>query len=261
LKVSILIHNLNRASALERCLLSIAEQEFRPLEVILLDAGSTDNSLVVIERLSARFAQLHIDFRSVSCPPMGVAASRNFAARFASGDLLCVIDNDACFVGASCIERMVKGFESSPRLAVLSFRVLRGDTQEFDPFSWVFRRNTNHWSHRTFRTFTFAGAGCCLRTSAFREVGGFWEQLKYSREEEDLALALIDRDWQLEYSPEIVIRHYFDSRGRSSIFERRRIELRNGILVLWRRFPWPLAVRNLRANLHDVSQSSVTRRK
>jgi len=195
----------------------------------------------------------------MNCPPMGVAASRNFAARFASGDLLCVIDNDACFVGSSCIERMVRRFESSPRLSVLSFRVLRGDTQEVDPFSWVFRRNADEWSDRTFRTFTFAGAGCCLRTSAFREVGGFWEQLKYSREEEDLAFALIDRDWQLEYSPEIVIRHYFDPRGRSSILERRRIELRNGILVFWRRFPWPFAVLGIFARISSMSVKAVFR--
>jgi GT2 family glycosyltransferase len=242
LKVSLLIHNFNRSSALERCLGSVLEQNFHPLELILLDAGSTDGSLLVVERFSNRMSDANIQMRTVNCPPMGVAASRNFAAHLASGDLLCVIDNDACFEDPKCIERLVVLFESSPRLAVVSFRVLRGDTEELDPFSWVFRRKAQVWANRSFRTFTFAGAGCCLRASAFREVGGFWEQLRYSREEEDLSVALIDRKWQIEYSPKIVVRHYFDHRGRASTVDRRRIELRNGILVLWRRFPLPIAL-------------------
>ena len=261
MKVSVLVHNFNRGSALERCLRSLAEQEFRPLEVILLDAGSTDESLEVIECMSNQMSRMNIDVRSVRCSQMGVPASRNFAASLASGDLLCVIDNDACFVGPSCIQTMVTLFEASPRLAVVSFRVLRGDTPEHDPFSWVFRRESRRWSDRSFRTFTFAGAGCCLRTSAFHEVGGFWEHLRYSREEEDVAFALLDRGWQLEYSPNIVVRHYFDDRGRSSISERRRIELRNGILVLWRRFPWPFALLAIFARIFTMSVQTMFREK
>jgi len=52
MKVSVLVHNLNRATALSRCLVSIAEQTYRPIEVIIADAGSTDESLSVM--LSAR---------------------------------------------------------------------------------------------------------------------------------------------------------------------------------------------------------------
>ena len=258
-KVSILVHNLNRGSALERCLNSVAEQEFRPLEVVLLDAGSTDESPEVIKRMSDRMSCANIEVRNVQCPPMGVPESRNFAASLASGDLLCVIDNDACFVGPKCIENMVKLFEASPSLAVASFRVLKGDTQAPDPFTWVFRRDNRLWADRPFRTFTFAGAGCCLRASAFHQVGGFWELLKYSREEEELALALIDRGWHLEYAPSILIRHYPDSRGRSSILERRRVELRNGILVLWRRFPWPLALLAICARIFTMSIKALFR--
>ena len=37
MKVSILIHNLNRAQILDHCLASVAAQTYRPIEVIILD--------------------------------------------------------------------------------------------------------------------------------------------------------------------------------------------------------------------------------
>ena len=240
-KISIILHNHNRASILRKCLASVERQSFRPLEVVILDAGSSDGSLEVIASSSRNMAQAGIEVKCVACPPLGVAASRNLGARNASGDLHCFLDNDALFVSPESAGLMADLFGSNPALAVVSFRILKGDTSEIDRFAWVFRRPPGIWSGRPFRTFTFAGCGFCVRASAFSAVGGFWEHLKYSREEEDLSLALLDKGWELRYAPEIVVRHYFDARGRMNLLQRRQVELRNGILVLWRRFPLPLA--------------------
>ena len=133
MKISVLIHNLNRASVLERCLSSVAEQAYRPLEVVILDAGSTDNSLIVIERACQGMRCNDIEVIVVPCPQMGVAASRNFAARKASGNLLCFIDNDAAFVSSDCLCQAANLFTGSHRLALVSFKVLKADTDELDP--------------------------------------------------------------------------------------------------------------------------------
>jgi GT2 family glycosyltransferase len=242
MKISMLIHNLNRAAILSNCLSSVAKQSFRPLEVIILDAGSTDLSLDVIDRASHRMEEIGIEVRSIICPPMGVAASRNFAAKKSSGELLCAIDNDACFVRSDSLERTAEYFHSYPRLAIVSFRILKENTDEIDPFTWVYRRPKETWGKRTFNTFTFAGGGFCVRSTAFWEVEGFWDQLQFSREEEDLGLALINKGWKLVYTPEIEVRHYPENCGRYSNSKRRFMELQNGILIFWRRFPKPLAI-------------------
>lgn len=242
MKVSILIHNLNRASILERCLSSAENLDYRPLEVIILDAGSTDNSADIINSSIDRMYQLGISAHKISCKPMGVPASRNFAARHASGKVLCFIDNDASFTSSNSISCIVKHFRGNNKLAVVSFRILNGDTAELDPFAWVFRRPEKIWSFKQFKTFTFTGGGFCILSDAFSSAGGFWEQLQYSREEEELALALIDKGYEIMYSPDIIIRHYPDNRGRTSITQRRFVELKNGILVLWRKLPAPIAL-------------------
>lgn len=242
MKVSVLIHNLNRALALERCLSSVANQTYRPLEVVILEAGSTDDSPRVVEEACKGLRRAGIEARVVGCPQTGVAVSRNLAARHASGDLLCFVDNDAAFASPDCLCQAVKLFLGKRRLGLVSFQVLKANTNEFDPWAWVFRRPLAIWSEREFKTFTLNGTGFCARANAFWEAGGFWEHLQYGREEEDLGLALVDKGWDMLYSPAVTIRHYPEPKGRISLAERRFTELRNGILVLWRRIPIPVAL-------------------
>lgn len=242
MKVSLLIHNFNRASILERCLSSVAEQTYRPLELVILDAGSTDSSPHIITRAAERMRQTGIEIRNVPVPFTGVATSRNMAAKSATGDLFCFLDNDAAFVSPQSLETLAEIFQTNPRLGVASFRILQGDSNEIDPLTWVFRRSPLEWSDKAFLTFTFTGGGFCIRAEAFHLVGGFWDQLRFSREEEDMAMALVDQGWKIIYSPLVTIRHFADKRGRSSLSQRRYAELRNGIMVMWRRFPVILAL-------------------
>ena len=242
MKVSVLLHNLNRGSCLETCLESVCRQDYRPIEIVLLDAGSTDNSANVIRAAERKCAQLGIEIKLVDCPMLGVAASRNLAATYATGELLCSIDNDAAFVAPDGISRTVQAFSRTDRLGAVSFRVLNGDSDRLDPFAWIFRRDARLWSDRPFQTFIFAGTGFCIRASAFRDAGGFWDHLRYSREEEEIGMSLVNLGWDIEYMPAVEIRHYADARGRDSLKERRRMELRNGLLVIWRRLPVAVAL-------------------
>jgi glycosyltransferase involved in cell wall biosynthesis len=242
MKISVLIHNLNRGAALEQCLSSVVKQTYRPLEAVILDAGSTDASLTVIHQACESMHHAGIEATVVPCPKMGVAASRNLAAGQATGDLLCFIDNDAAFTSSDGLCHVAKLFGSSLRLGMVSFRVFRADTDAIDPVGWVYRRPLAIWSGREFHTFILNGTGFCARANAFWEAGGFWDHLEYSREEEDMGLALVDRGWELLYTPAVSIRHYSEPIGRMSLADRRATELRNGILVLWRRVPIILAL-------------------
>jgi glycosyltransferase involved in cell wall biosynthesis len=252
-KVSVLIHNINRASVLAPCLESVATQSHRPLEVVVLDAGSTDGSDEVIRRAGERMRAAGIELRAHQCELLGVAASRNLAARNASGELLWFLDNDATLSAPDAVAEAVRVLGAEPEVVLLAFRILRGDSSEIDPLCWVYRRSSRRWNARPFRTFTFPGGGFCVRSSSFWRAGGFWEHLRYAREEEDLALALIQRGETLLYWPAVTIRHYPDPRGRAGMAERRFTELRNGIEVLWRRFPAPLALAAIAGRITSMS--------
>ena len=237
MKISVLVHNINRASILGECLESVASQTYRPLEAVILDAGSTDGSLEVIAEKRARLKAAGIEVRVEQVPLTGVATSRNMAARAASGDLLCFLDNDALFESPQTLEKAARAFFAWERLGVVTFRVLKADTDGLDYNCWVYRRPSARWSEKAFETFTFVGGGCMIRSRAFRECGGFWDELGFSREEEELALGLIDRDWHLIYLPSAAIRHFSDPRGRAKAGRHRFMELQNGMIIFWRRMP------------------------
>jgi len=242
MKVSVLVHNFNRALAVDACLASVAAQNYRPLEVIVLDAGSTDGSVEVIRRWTDAMLRVGIETVFVPCQPQGVAASRNLAAAHASGDLLFFLDNDARVPDPCAATELATAFTEDPRLAVVALRVLAGDTNELDFACWVHRRTWKRWSDRPFETFTFTGGACCILARAFREAGGLWDSLQYSREEEDLSIALLDRGWHLRYLPHPVVRHHPAPREDRNLKQRRATELQNGLLVFWRRFDLPVAV-------------------
>lgn len=242
MKVSVLIHNKDRADLLARCLDSVLAQDHRPLEAVILDAGSSDGSLDVIATWKARAEAAGIAVLARDVPMAGVPASRNMAAAHATGALLLFMDNDAEFAAPDAVARTARAFAADERLAVLSFLILRGFTDELDPAAWVFRRSAARWRDTPFETFTFAGAGFCVRAEAFARAGGFWERIGYAREEEELGLALLDQGRTLRYFPEVAVRHHFDPRGRADWSRRRFLELQNGLLIYARRLPLPAAL-------------------
>ena len=240
-KISVLVHNYNRAGYLQICLDSISSQTYRPLEIVILDAGSTDGSLAVIQSAMEQMKLSSIEARLIPCEMMGVPASRNLAARYAHGELLCFIDNDARFRSKQALSSLAETFSIDEKLALVAFKIYKGDSQSLDPFCWVYRRPMS-LQNSPFLAFSFAGAGFGISNKAFVECGGFWEQINYAREEEELSIAIINRGFRILFDPIIQVSHYAAEQDRLSLSKRRHLELENGILIYWRRFPLPFSL-------------------
>lgn len=83
--ISVVIPAYNAARFLPRCLKSVFAQTLKPVEVIVVDDGSTDDTAAVAAALGARV---------VSQANGGVSAARNTGIRIASGDWLALLDAD-----------------------------------------------------------------------------------------------------------------------------------------------------------------------
>lgn len=87
-KVSVLIPCFNAASWIAQTLESTFAQTWPNLEVIVVDDGSTDESVTVIRKYLDRGLQLHCQ------PNKGAAAARNAAMAMATGQWLQFLDAD-----------------------------------------------------------------------------------------------------------------------------------------------------------------------
>ena len=86
--MSIIVVNYNTSDLLARCLDSIFEDDTYRWEVIVVDNGSTDNSVALVE---ARFPQVTL---LASPQNLGFSGANNLALRQARGDFFLLLNTD-----------------------------------------------------------------------------------------------------------------------------------------------------------------------
>lgn len=96
-RVSVVVAAYNEARHIRRLVQSLDAQTLKPVEVIVVDDGSTDGTA-----WRARYASADV----LSGPHRGAAAARNRGARRAKGEVLVFLDGDMA-VSPSFIERLV----------------------------------------------------------------------------------------------------------------------------------------------------------
>ena len=101
--VSIIIPVYNAAQYLDECISSAINQSYEGIEVILVDDGSTDNSLDICERWAARDDRIRV----ISKDNGGVSSARNKALEVAAGDYFVFLDSDD-FLVQDYVEEMLQ---------------------------------------------------------------------------------------------------------------------------------------------------------
>lgn len=91
--VSVIIPTHDRARLLPEAVRSVFEQDHRPLEVVVVDDGSTDDTAEVLERLAAE-APHGAALRWLRQPQRGAPAARNAGLRACRGEFILHLDSD-----------------------------------------------------------------------------------------------------------------------------------------------------------------------
>ena len=118
-KVSIITPSYNQALYLEETILSVLAQTYSNIEYIVIDGGSTDGSVEIIQRYAHR-----IDYWC-SEKDAGQADAINKGFQHATGDLICWINSDDILY-ATFVEERVQQFKQHPDIDMIYGDVEQG---------------------------------------------------------------------------------------------------------------------------------------
>ena len=175
--VSVIVPLYNAAPYISETLDSIMASSYRPLEVVVVDDGSTDDGLAVAKA----YAGKHPEVRVFHQKNAGVSAARNHAIREAKGMYILPVDADDR-IAPFFIEHAVEAMKEDVRVV--------GCRAEF------FGVKHGEWKLPTFSHALLARKNMIPITSLFRKadwerVGGFCEEEIY-REDWSFWLSLME---------------------------------------------------------------------
>lgn len=91
MKVSIIVPVYNVEKYLERCLTSIIEQNLKDYEIVIVNDGSTDGSLQIIQQYQEKFPTI---IRCLQKENGGISSARNMGLEAAIGEYITFLDSD-----------------------------------------------------------------------------------------------------------------------------------------------------------------------
>jgi len=219
---SVMITTRNRLVLLPRALQSVYAQDYPNLEILVLDDASQDGT-------SDYIRSHHPDIRLFRFDQnRGLIAARNHLMSEAKGDYVISLDDDAFFLSADTISRVVARMEAEPEVAVVAFRVVnREEDAEQAP-------EPEHY------TSDYWGCGHCIRKAVLRETGYYREIALQQSEESVLSLRVLDKGYRLVYFPPATIVHAFYLASDRDWGQLRALTARNRLLHAWldEPFPW-----------------------
>lgn len=104
--VSIIIPIYNGSKYIQKAMECLQNQRYKDFEAILIDDGSTDNSLEILQKYAAGDPRLVL----LSQPNSGASEARNAGLRIAKGHYICFADIDDVF-NEHYIEDLMKGVQ------------------------------------------------------------------------------------------------------------------------------------------------------
>jgi GT2 family glycosyltransferase len=195
--LSVIIPVYNCAAELRLCLDALENSSLQSYEVIVVDDGSTDDSVVVARGRCEKLLTLASNG--------GPSAARNCGAESARASILFFLDSDV-LVEPSTLERVLGVMTGSDSLQAM-FCSYQPDTVPKN-FVSQYKNLQHHYTHQISKpvAHTFCGGYGAIRADVFRNVGGFDEGLR-AMEDVDLGYRLHQLGHKIELHCEIQLTH------------------------------------------------------
>lgn len=215
--VSVVVTHYNLGAYLPEALESIARQDYAPLEVIVVDDGSTEpESVGVFQELRNTYRR----FQFVRQANGGASAARNTGIQRATGEFVVLMDADNVAM-PHMVSSLVRGIAHRPALAALTTFFVAFETRDQlleGHFKYAYRPAGGPVAMGCFEN-VFGDTNAIYRTSVLKDIGGFdASDPRLGYQDWDTFVRLVLSGHQLDVLPDYLYayRHRADSVSRAT---------------------------------------------
>jgi Glycosyltransferases involved in cell wall biogenesis len=186
--ISVIIPVFNGARFLHAAIQSVLQQDYRPIEIVVVDDGSTDGSSAIAKS----FPEVRYYYQE----NRGVGAARNLALRHVTGDFLAFLDQDDQWLPQKLSKQVAYLQQNPGRDYILTHQRLHYLSEDVDP-TWL-RKEFWQKDHPGLHLGTLLA-----RRSFFDEVGMFDTSFVYGSDGDWLFRA--KRRQSLQFLDEVLL--------------------------------------------------------
>lgn len=240
---SIIIVTWNAIHHLQRFLPSVTETNYPHFEIIVADNASNDETRSWIKKQYPNCKVVTFDKN------YGYAGGNNKAVKYANGDILVFLNNDAK-PDKNWLHHLKTSFDN-PSVSIVQPKILSVESPEkfeyagaaggyIDKLGYPFCRgrifDTVEEDHGQYDTpeniFWASGAALAIRKDLFISMGGFDEDFEFHMEEIDLCWRSLRKGHQIVFQPKSVVFHL--GGGSLPVHSPRKVfyNYRNSLLML-----------------------------
>ncbi len=216
--ISIIIPAYNAENTVVECLSSILLQEYRNIEVVVIDDGSIDNTRQRVQGFITEFKDLEI--RLISQSNQGPSVARNMGLQYAKGEYVVFLDSDDK-LDPSFISKCLLNFEANPTLNLVYSGVRQFGRVNKDTYFGDF-------SLSRFLCTNVVPIFSMVRRAHLLAVGGFDEKLR-NHEDWELWIRIISKYGPFVHQIKEPLYYYRKRMERDSITD--KVQEENGIEV------------------------------
>ena len=115
--ISVIVPVYNVEKFLDKCISSIVNQTYKNLEIILIDDGSTDESVQICDKWQEKDNRVRLTHKENT----GVSDTRNIGLEKTTGEYICFVDSDD-YIEPDYIENLYKSLtENNADIASITY--------------------------------------------------------------------------------------------------------------------------------------------
>ena len=232
MKISIITVTFNSAKYLEDCIASVIEQKHNNIEHIIIDGGSTDETLSIIKKYEHHLAYW------VSEQDNGMYDAINKGLQLATGDVVGMLHSDDILASPDVISSIVESFENN------NVDSIYGDLVYVKPDS--INQVLRVWKGYNYKRSKFkygwmpAHPTFYIKKSIVDKYGGYETHYYTASDYEFMARYLYRHKVSCYYLPKLIVRMRNGGASNSSIYSRLRANRRDFLAMKNNKIPFPL---------------------